>query len=124
MGRMYALFIDERPSIIAFLVIDRRVAGDSDDEEEELAPLRRAQALIRRLRRRDLYKYCQEVLLPSHCADNCFVMPTAGGEGTAAPPLCQTLLSKRSENTQAVACCLESTTMLLKQAVGLLIIGR
>ena len=79
-------------------MVDRRVAGDSDDEEEELAPLRRAQALIRRLRRRDLYKYCQEVTLPSKCADNCFVMPTAGGERAAtlyaktlSQTLCQTL---------------------------------
>ena len=61
----------------------RRVAGDSDDDEEELAPLRRAQALIRRLRRRDLYKFCQEVTIPSKYADTCFVMPTAGGKHTA-----------------------------------------
>ena len=61
------------------------MGGDSDDEDEELAPLRRAQALIRRLRRRDLYKFCQEVTIPSEYADSCFVMPTAGGEHPAGP---------------------------------------
>ena len=54
--------------------------GDSeDDEEEELAPLRRAQALVARLRRRDLYKFCHEVTIPPQHAEN-FTMPTAGGE--------------------------------------------
>ena len=68
----------------------RQKGGDSDDDDEELAPLRRAQALIGRLRRRDLYKFCHEVTIPPRLADN-FTMPTAGGELRRTPMALATL---------------------------------
>ena len=44
-----------------------------------MEPLRRAQAIIARLRRRDLYKYVHEVTIPPRCLNSHWQRPSEAG---------------------------------------------
>ena len=54
-----------------------------DIDEEELGPIRRAQAICKRLRRRDIYAYVDEVTIPPLLVDDDLGMVP---KGAAAGP--------------------------------------